>query len=68
MRMPVNHPQLGQLHYEATPIRDDPDGRVADTISLMRRYVREDYQSAEVGQAIAEAGATGGDLRECAAA
>lgn len=61
MRLPVLHPQLGLLNYEATPVRDDPDGQIADTIALMRRYVLEDYRSREVAQALVEAHIYTGD-------
>jgi transglutaminase-like putative cysteine protease len=55
MKLPVQHPELGELQYETTVVRADPDGQVADTIALMRRYVLEDAGSDEVLRAIAEA-------------
>lgn len=55
MKLPVRHPDLGQVHYETSVVREDPDGQIADTIALMRRYVVEDAPSPEVGRALAEA-------------
>lgn len=50
----INHPSLGIVNASITPVREDGDGQVADTISLMQRYVAEDKDSFWVDQAVQE--------------
>jgi hypothetical protein len=49
------------LNMDARVVGDDPDEQVADTISLMSRYVREDAGSPEVQAAAEEAAPAGED-------
>jgi len=45
----IYHPGLGQMvNYEVRELSDDPDEQVAQTIALMRGYVREDWNQGPV--------------------
>ncbi len=49
------HPDFGQLvAYQAIPLSEDPDTQVAQTIDMMRRYVKADSGSAPIQQEAAE--------------
>ncbi|MFN7996978.1 MAG: hypothetical protein U0Q18_25415 [Bryobacteraceae bacterium] len=41
----IDHPALGVVSYEITPVSPDPTVQVAQTIDLMRRYTLEDLQA-----------------------
>lgn len=48
VRQPINHPAFGNVNVEETLLPDDPDGQVAATIAMMRRYAVEDSASPAV--------------------
>jgi hypothetical protein len=51
----IYHPAFGEVvSYTETVIPDDPDGQVAATIALMRRYALEDAISPEIQRAAGE--------------
>lgn len=49
------HPTLGACEYTVTEISDDPEQQVADTVSLMQSYIRQDVASPAVQQDVARA-------------
>jgi hypothetical protein len=58
----VYHPELGQeVEYVASPLSEDPDTQVAQTIHRMRRHVIEDSRSAPIQRDAAAIQAQGGD-------
>lgn len=56
MQTTVLHPSFGEILRVGTDyVRGDPDGQVADTIALMRRYVVEDAGTPQVRRDALEA-------------
>ena len=56
----VSHPAFsGPIRYHATPLSEDPDSQVIQTIDLMRDYIREDTDSAPIQREARHLAATG---------
>ena len=62
----IAHPTLGIVNYRVDAVSEEPDQQVADTIRLMRDYVREDWNHPLVVNDAARAYSeySGGDVIE----